>query len=60
MTNQLGKRVMRAWKDYDVCPDFEEQMEALVECVTAIEETVAQKPLPKLKTALENLERVLP
>jgi hypothetical protein len=63
-TNQLGQRVLRAWKDYDVCPDFEEQMSALVGCVTAIEETLATKPFgndePKLKSALENLERVLP
>lgn len=75
-TTQLGERVRRAWKDYDVCPDFEEQMDALIGCVTALERiriadqakfgaggdlgNGAPTRTDVVSTALERLEKVLP
>jgi hypothetical protein len=64
-TKQLGERVRRAWKDYDVCPDFEEQMEALIGCVSALERLknrLESDTVPEVivDRALAKLEKVLP
>lgn len=66
MSAKLGERVLRAWKDYDVCPDFEQQMEALINCVTALEKAKTHLPANPVIAgkivdfALVNLEKVLP